>query len=70
MLVIGTALFCYRHHVNEILNSFFLSLFGKDLSGRNLMIRGAVIGSVICLCLGAGLFFNHFDLSKGPTNLY
>ena len=58
LLFVGGAFFCYRGHAVEKLNELFLSITGKELLGRNLLIQIAVIGGFILLCAALFLLWN------------
>ena len=58
LLFVGGAFFCYRGHAVEKLNELFLSITGKELLGRNIVIKIAVIGGFILLCAALFLAWN------------
>ena len=58
LLFVGGAFFCYRSHAVEKLNEVFLSITGKELLGRNLLIQIAVIGGFILLCAALFILWN------------
>ena len=51
VLIIGGLLFWYRREILIWLDEIFLSFFGKNLSGRNLLIQIAVYGLLVLLSL-------------------
>ncbi len=58
LLFVGGAFFCYRGHAVERLNEVFLSLTGKELLGRNMLIQTVVIGGFILLCAALFILWN------------
>lgn len=50
-LVIGGLCFWYREAIPLWLDEIFLSLFGKNLSGRNPLLQIAVYGALLLFCL-------------------
>ena len=71
LLFVGGAFFCYRSHAVEKLNEVFLSITGKELLGRNLLIQIAVIGGFILLCAALFILWNRLcakDAARPFTN--